>query len=176
MKNNNWYIEEQDENWFNLVNVPYGTTYTRACWTNQCPSTLGMYPGLTSNSCPSGTTEALNEPNCSTDPNMGNGLTAGVTNQGQNPSGSCPCEYNMNCWSQTCPSTMTTHSGLPGMSCPSNTQNTPPNCMVNPNTNPQGLNVNWPGSTQTTGSGGPGGGPGPGRSFSGFEGGGEFMF
>jgi len=172
MENNKWYNDREDESWFNLVNTPpSGTTYTRHCWTNQCPSTLGSYSGLTTNSCPSGTVEGSNEPNCSIDPNNGNGLTSGVTNQGQNPSGDCPCEYNMNCWSQTCPSTMTTHSGLPGMSCPANTQNTAPNCTTNPN-NAMGLNPNWPGSTQA----GQTGGPGPGRSFSGFGGGGEFMF
>ena len=138
-----------------IPGTPTGpTTYTRHCWTTQCPSTLGSYSGLTTNACPAGTVEAVAEPNCSlpaTNPNQSQGLSVGVTNQGMAPSQGCPCEYNMNCWSDTCPSTMTTQTALPGMSCPAGTVSSEPNCMIpgsNPNNN-SGLNTNWPGSTQS---------------------------
>ena len=63
-------------------------------------------------------------------PNESNNLSTGTTNAGSNPNGDCPCNYDMNCWSQTNPSNLTTYSGLSSPTCPSNTQITEPNNNV----------------------------------------------
>lgn len=56
-------------------------------------------------------------------PNNANGLTAGPmpgTGTG------CGCSYDMNCWSQTSPSNLTTHTNQPTQTCPQYTQLTEP--------------------------------------------------
>ena len=63
-------------------------------------------------------------------PNIDSGLNSGVANSGQNPNQGCPCEYEMNCWSQQCPSTLSTYGGLSSPTCPTATQSSQPNCQV----------------------------------------------
>jgi len=63
-------------------------------------------------------------------PNVSNGLSVGVTNQGTNPTQPCPCEYTMNCWDGNCPSSVSTYTGLSSPTCPTGTTEVEPNCMI----------------------------------------------
>ena len=139
--------------------TPYiPASYSRNCWDNtQCPSTLSTYNNLSTNSCPPGTTSQ--EPNCYinevpgyNDVSNPQSLTSGVTNSGTAPGQGCPCGYEMNCWSQQCPSTLTTYAGLSSPTCPAYTQETTPNCQVNtvPGYNPNVSNSLTAGLVNTT--------------------------
>jgi len=67
-------------------------------------------------------------------PNISNGLSVGVTNQGTNPTQPCPCEYTMNCWDGNCPSSVSTYTGLSSPTCPTGTTEVEPNCIVSATT------------------------------------------
>jgi len=108
-------------------------TYSMNCWDNNCPSTISTYTGLSSPTCPTGTTEV--EPNCIVPATIGSPAipsqpaispTAFVPEQPFVPatpsSAGTPNTYTMNCWQQMCPSTLGTYSGQNSPTCPPSTQ------------------------------------------------------
>ena len=101
--------------------------YTMNCWDNNCPSTISTFTGLSSPTCPTGTTEV--EPNCIIPATTGSPAippTAFVPEQPFVPaipsSAGTPNTYTMNCWQQMCPSTLNTYSGQTSPVCPTGTQ------------------------------------------------------
>ena len=114
-------------------NQPCPCEYTMNCWDGNCPSSVSTYTGLSSPTCPTGTTEV--EPNCIVSATTGSPAipmqpaipsTPFVPAQPFVPaipsSAGTPNTYTMNCWQQMCPSTLGTYSGQNSPTCPPSTQ------------------------------------------------------
>ena len=111
---------KKENNMFYMTHLLYN-------WDNNCPSTISTFTGLSSPTCPTGTTEV--EPNCIIPATTGSPAipqTAFVPEQPFVPaipsSAGTPNTYTMNCWQQMCPSTLNTYSGQTSPVCPTGTQ------------------------------------------------------
>ena len=112
------------------------------CWSQTCPSTLSTYTGLASPNCPPNTQET--ETNCYVPavPEVPAQLITPAQAEvpavysaavpAQLITSAIPTTYNMNCWSQTCPSTLSEYANQPSASCPVNTQVNETNCNYIP--------------------------------------------
>ena len=110
--------------------------YSMNCWDNNCPSTISTYTGLSSPTCPAGTTQV--EPNCMVSATIGSPSVPAQPYVPAVPSVAptmaqqyvpavpstmgTPTSYNVNCWSQTCPSTLSTYGTQASPTCPPSTQ------------------------------------------------------
>ena len=119
MRNNLWNKDRRKDGlWFNQIGGG-GIATGFSTGTGGGTSTNS---GYTTGSGTSGTTTSNFTSNVSTIPNLNpNNLTAGSV-AGNADIGQCDCSYNMNCWSQTSPSTLSVYPGQNTATCPSGTQ------------------------------------------------------
>ena len=131
-----------------------GCDYTMNCWSQTSPANLQAYPGLSSATCPSNSTQGTTAP---------------------------PVTYNGTCYNTGCPVTPNTITNAATTNCPGGQQHSQPTCIANPCFKCQGsstltvtgYNGNCPTGYSTAvpvcGGTAPGPGPGPGAGFDGTQ-------
>jgi len=111
-------------------NQPCPCEYSMNCWDGNCPSTISTYTGLSSPTCPTGTTEV--EPNCMVSATTGSPaipMQPAIPSIPSQPfvpstpsSSGTPNTYSLNCWTNGYPSNLNTYTGQNSPTCPTGTQ------------------------------------------------------